>query len=75
MKMEGQMLVVFLISAINAEHQSAERVIGGSDAQEGQFPYQISLRVGGSHVCGGTIISNKFVLTAAHCVERIPVHK
>lgn len=73
--MKGQSLVVLLISVVTAQDRNLERVIGGSDAQEGQFPYQISLRVGGEHVCGGTIISNKFILTAAHCVEKIPEKK
>ncbi|XP_067635708.1 transmembrane protease serine 9-like [Eurosta solidaginis] len=46
-----------------------ERVVGGFDAYISQFPYQISLQhLDGSHSCGGSIISNKFILTAAHCV-------
>lgn len=71
--MEGHVLVALLISTVNGLYQ--DRVIGGSDAQKGQFPFQISLRVGGSHVCGGTIITNKFILTAAHCVENIRVQE
>ncbi|KAH8238451.1 hypothetical protein KR032_006944, partial [Drosophila birchii] len=44
------------------------RVVGGVDAAKSQFPHQISLRNGGSHSCGGSIISRNFILTAAHCV-------
>uniref|UniRef100_A0A1I8PMZ7 Peptidase S1 domain-containing protein n=2 Tax=Stomoxys calcitrans TaxID=35570 RepID=A0A1I8PMZ7_STOCA len=44
------------------------RVVGGDDAVARQFPYQISLRRDHSHVCGGSIISSRTVLTAAHCV-------
>ena len=33
------------------------------------FPYQISLRNLGSHICGGSIINQNQVITAAHCVE------
>ncbi|XP_030566121.1 serine protease SP24D-like [Drosophila novamexicana] len=44
------------------------RVVGGADATIGQFPHQISLRYTGSHICGGSIISREYILTAAHCV-------
>lgn len=45
------------------------RVVGGSDAPNCTFVYQISLRnSAGNHICGGSIINSTVVLTAAHCV-------
>lgn len=45
------------------------RVVGGTDAVDGQFKYQISLQhFNGVHTCGGSILNERFVLTAAHCV-------
>ncbi|XP_058836021.1 chymotrypsin-2-like [Topomyia yanbarensis] len=44
------------------------RIVGGSNAAEGQFPYQVSLRsAAGSHFCGGSIVNNNWAMSAAHC--------
>ncbi|KAI8127782.1 Serine protease SP24D [Lucilia cuprina] len=44
------------------------RIVGGQNAKNNQFPYQISLRLYNYHICGGSIISRNYVVTAAHCV-------
>lgn len=43
------------------------RIVGGTDAVEGQVPYQVSLRSGNVHFCGGSILNNRWILSAAHC--------
>ncbi|KAA8622252.1 Secreted trypsin-like serine protease [Pyrenophora tritici-repentis] len=42
-------------------------IVGGSTAASGEFPYIVSLQVGGSHICGGSLINGNTVVTAAHC--------
>lgn len=47
-------------------------VIGGNDAKDGQVPYQVSLLDENiKHFCGGSIIADEWILTAAHCVEYV----
>ncbi|XP_078051550.1 fibrinolytic enzyme, isozyme C-like, partial [Augochlora pura] len=47
----------------------ADAVINGTAAELDEFPYQVSLQTKMGHICGGSVISSNYVLTAAHCVE------
>lgn len=52
------------------------RIVGGSNAAEGQFPYQCSLRsAANAHFCGCSIVNNRWVVSAAHCtIDRTPAN-
>merc|ERR1711909_198146 len=45
------------------------RIIGGEEAPKHEFPWQVSLKSLGSHICGGSIVNRNQVITAAHCCE------
>nr|CAD7617270.1 unnamed protein product [Timema genevievae] len=45
------------------------RIISGTMAARGQIPWQAFVILGGSGLCGGSLISNLWVLTAAHCAQ------
>ncbi|XP_058477332.1 transmembrane protease serine 3 isoform X2 [Solea solea] len=44
------------------------RIVGGNISKPGQFPWQVSLHYNSEHLCGGSIITSHWILTAAHCV-------
>ncbi|XP_075227059.1 trypsin-1-like [Lycorma delicatula] len=55
------------------------KIVGGVDAEPGEFPWQVSLQItiGNSpkHICGGAIINANWVITAAHCVHKIAANR
>lgn len=44
-------------------------IVGGDTTNIDTYPYQLSLRNGGVHICGASIIANKWALSAAHCLD------
>lgn len=48
-------------------NQESFLIAFGQFAQPNQFPYQVSVRVRGKHHCGGSIIGQSRIISAAHC--------
>ncbi|XP_039541223.1 mast cell protease 1A-like [Pimephales promelas] len=48
-------------------------IVNGTEAKPHSRPYMVSIQKNRQHICGGFLISNQFVLTAAHCWNRIEV--
>ncbi|CAL8235723.1 unnamed protein product [Boreogadus saida] len=45
----------------------ALRVVGGSEARYGSHPWLVSLKMKGSHFCGAAVLTDSWLMTAAHC--------
>lgn len=49
--------------------QGGKFIVGGTEAKQGEFPYIVTVLLGGQQDCGGTLLNANTVLTAAHCTR------
>jgi hypothetical protein len=63
-----------LFTTIALADTPQQRIVGGQEADPGEWPWQVALvrtgmDPGNGQFCGGTLIARDWVLTAAHCVD------
>ncbi|XP_053622871.1 serine protease snake-like [Plodia interpunctella] len=62
------------ISSAKCDYAGVELIVGGENANQGEFPHMAAIGFtnfenGYSFSCGGSLVSARFVLTAAHCTR------
>merc|ERR1719187_1747779 len=56
----------FLLASTNAR---SSYIVGGENAPLSLYPWMVSLEEYRQHYCGAAIISSRWLVTAAHCVD------
>lgn len=52
----------------NHARPESARIVGGQPADKDEWPWMAALLIG-RKFCGGVLINDRFILTAAHCVQ------
>ena len=63
---------------INPQHKPQNKIVAGTPAVEGEFPWMASLHfqnisdspINDSFICGGALINIDWVITNRHCVQK-----
>uniref|UniRef100_A0A8C7E1L9 Peptidase S1 domain-containing protein n=1 Tax=Naja naja TaxID=35670 RepID=A0A8C7E1L9_NAJNA len=58
----------FLLVAAPLNEDEDDKIVGGYTCRRNSVPYQVSLNIG-YHICGGSLIHDQWVLSAAHCFK------
>lgn len=65
-------IIIGICDSYNKDEKSA-KIVGGIQVDVESFPYVASIQVPGMfgrrHICGGAILNNEWILTAAHCLH------
>lgn len=57
------------------EKEQDGRIVGGVQCPKGECPWQALLNKGMKFRCGGVLVAEKWVLTAAHCLINTPANE
>lgn len=51
------------------------RIVGGVETLVNQYPWMALLMYRDQFYCGGSVINSRYVLTAAHCIDKFDISK
>uniref|UniRef100_A0A8C9Q841 Peptidase S1 domain-containing protein n=1 Tax=Spermophilus dauricus TaxID=99837 RepID=A0A8C9Q841_SPEDA len=59
-----------IVSAVCGRTRFTGKIFGGQNAEPEQWPWQASVFLNGTYVCGAALIDSNWVASAAHCFQR-----
>uniref|UniRef100_A0A4W2D7A2 trypsin n=1 Tax=Bos indicus x Bos taurus TaxID=30522 RepID=A0A4W2D7A2_BOBOX len=66
--MHPLLILAFVGAAVAFPSDDDDKIVGGYTCAENSVPYQVSLNAG-YHFCGGSLINDQWVVSAAHCYQ------
>jgi hypothetical protein len=65
--LQAAFILIGNIQRFKFQYYSFLRIVGGSNALPGEWPWQAALYRDGEYQCGATLISSRWLLSAGHC--------
>ncbi|XP_042533001.1 anionic trypsin-2-like isoform X1 [Dipodomys spectabilis] len=65
--MSALLILVLVGTAAAVPLNNHDKIVGGYTCRKNSLPYQVSLNNGRAHFCGGSLIHDQWVASAAHC--------
>ncbi|XP_036615810.1 trypsin-like [Trichosurus vulpecula] len=67
--MNPLLILAFVGAAVAFSTDDDDKIIGGYTCSANSLPYQVSVNYNGGHYCGGSLINEQWVVSAAHCYQ------
>ena len=74
---KSSIYIIFLVPSLSCgkktatnndpQHHRSKRIVGGTEAHPGAFNWKVLIKRKGNKICAGSILSPKFIMSAAHC--------